>query len=272
MKESIPMRSLRIAAAVFNSLLGKTRENLERMEHWVAAARSEGAAIVCFPELNVTGYGVDERMKSAAEPVPGVVTEILCDMARRQAVVILAGVAERAADGRVFASHLAVSPSGVSGVYRKLHIAPPEDTVLAAGDRADLFEAAGVRFGIQLCYDAHFPGLSTRMAVNGADVIFMPHASPRGTPVEKRSSWMRHLPARAYDNGVFIVACNQTGPNGAGSTFPGVAVAIGPDGRVLAEYTENREGVMIADLKAEELAAVRGHPMRYFLPRGRSDI
>jgi N-carbamoylputrescine amidase len=83
---------------------------------------------------------------------------------------------------------------------------------------------------------------------------------------------MRHLPARAYDNGVFIVACNQTGANGAGMAFPGVAVAIGPDGRVLAERTDIREGLLIADLRAEELAAVRRHPMRYFLPRRRSDI
>jgi len=266
------MRSVRIAAAVFNSVLGETRGNLDRMERWVAAARCEGAAIVCFPELNITGYGVDERMRTGAEPVPGAATAQLCDMARRQGVVILAGLAERSADGRVFASHLAVGPTGVSGVYRKLHIAPPEETLFAAGERAELFEAAGARFGIQLCYDAHFPALSTRMAADGADVIFMPHASPRGTPAEKRASWMRHLPARAYDNGVFIVACNQTGANGAGMAFPGVAVAIGPDGRVLAERTDAREGMLIADLKTEELAAVRRHPMRYFLPRRRSDI
>jgi N-carbamoylputrescine amidase len=266
------MRSVRIAAAVFNSQIGRSRENLERMEHWVATARRAGAAIICFPELSITGYGIDARMKAAAEPVPGATTETLCAMARRQAMVILAGVAERAADGRIFASHLAVSPAGVNGVYRKLHIAPPEEAVFAAGEPTALFEAAGARFGIQLCYDAHFPALSTRMAVDGADVIFMPHASPRGTPAEKRSSWMRHLPARAYDNGVFVVACNQTGDNGAGITFPGVAVAIGPDGRVLVEQAENREGLMIADLKAEDLAAVRRHPMRYFLPRRRSDI
>ncbi|MCU0560918.1 MAG: nitrilase [Desulfobacterales bacterium] len=266
------MRSVRIAAAVFNAPLGQTTENLERTEHWAAAARAEGAALVCFPELNVTGYGLAERVKAVAEPVPGAVTESLCDIARRQAIVILAGMAERDAGGRTFASHLVVSPEGVGGVYRKLHIAPPEESLFAAGDRAGLFEAAGVRFGVQLCYDAHFPALSTRMAADGADLIFMPHASPRGTPGEKRSSWMRHMPARAYDNGVFIVACNQTGANGAGMTFPGVAVAIGPDGRVLADYVNDREGLLIAELKAEDLAAVRGHPMRYFLPRRRTDI
>jgi N-carbamoylputrescine amidase len=83
---------------------------------------------------------------------------------------------------------------------------------------------------------------------------------------------MRHLPARAFDNGVFIVACNQTGPNGSGLTFPGLAVILGPDGRVLAETTAGTDGLLIADLASEDLAAVRQHPMRYFLPRRRPDL
>jgi N-carbamoylputrescine amidase len=110
------------------------------------------------------------------------------------------------------------------------------------------------------------------MALDGAEVIFMPHASPRGTPGEKRDSWMRHLPARAFDNAVFIVACNQTGDNGAGLAFPGLAVAIGPDGRVIAATADGQEGLLVADLDAERLAAVRSHPMRYFLPNRRPDV
>jgi N-carbamoylputrescine amidase len=103
-------------------------------------------------------------------------------------------------------------------------------------------------------------------------VIFMPHASPRGTPAEKRDSWLRHLPARAFDNGVFVVACNQAGDNRTGLTFPGVAVVIGPDGRVVASDAGGREGLLVADLHAGQLAAVRSHPMRYFLPHRRPDI
>ena len=266
------MMSVRIAAVVFNSPRGTARANLDRMEDWVAGARAHGAAIVCFPELNITGYGTDAGVKKEAEAVPGPLTERLGAMAARHDLVILAGLAEQAGDGRICASHLAVAPSGLLGRYRKLHIAPPEQPVFSAGDRVPIFEACGIRFGIQLCYDAHFPELSTRMALDGADVIFMPHASPRGTPAEKRSSWMRHLPARAFDNGVFIVACNQTGTNGGGLSFPGVAMVIGPNGRVLAESTTGVEGLLIADLKAEELAAVRQHPMRYFLPHRRPDL
>lgn len=265
------MHSIRIAAVVFHSPRSQTAANLERMDGWVAAAAREGAGLVCFPEMNITGYGVDAGLRDAAEPLPGEIGERLCDLAGRHRTVILAGLAEKGEQGRVYASHVVATPGGGHGVYRKLHIAPPERAVFAAGRDIPVFEAAGIRFGIQLCYDAHFPELATRMALDGAEVIFVPHASPRGTPEEKRASWMRHLPARAFDNGVFIVACNQAGANGAGLAFPGLAMVLGPDGRVISE-TAASEGLLLADLDAARLDAVRRHPMRYFLPHRRPDL
>jgi N-carbamoylputrescine amidase len=266
------MESVRIAAVVFNSLLGRTLENIERMEGWVAAARREGAAIVCFPELNVTGYGSGPEAGACAEAIPGRISARLTAMAARHDAVVLAGMAEKSGDGRIHASHIAVSAAGVIGVYRKLHAAPPEKKLFTPGYQVPLFAAAGVCFGIQLCYDAHFPELSTAMALQGADVIFMPHASPRGTPAEKASSWMRHLPARAFDNAVFVVACNQTGANGNGLDFPGLALAIGPDGRILSENIAGREGLLVVELDPQAMSAVRSHPMRYFLPNRRPEI
>jgi N-carbamoylputrescine amidase len=266
------MHSVRIAAVVFHAPRNQVDVNLDRMEAWAAAARREGAAIVCFPEMNITGYGVDAGIRECAEPLPGRIGRRLCALAQRHQVVILAGVAEQGEESRVYASHTVAAPDGWHGVYRKLHIAPPEKAAFAAGNRAPLFDAAGIRFGIQLCYDAHFPELSAHMALDGADVIFMPHASPRGTPEEKRTSWLRHLPARAFDNGVFVVACNQAGANGAGLVFPGIALAIGPDGREIATEAHGREGLLLVTLDAELLDAVRNHPMRYFLPHRRPDL
>ena len=205
------MNDIRVAAAIFNSPVGQTRKNLERMDIWVAKARKQGAAIICFPELNITGYSTHDEIKQAAEPIPGDLSQYLLQLARDHQITILAGLAERNESGRVFASHLVAAPDGSLGVYRKIQIAPPERKIFSGGDAVPLFEISGVKLGIQLCYDAHFPELSTRMAVDGADILFMPHASPRGTSDEKFNSWMRHLRARAFDNGLFIVACNQTG-------------------------------------------------------------
>jgi N-carbamoylputrescine amidase len=110
------------------------------------------------------------------------------------------------------------------------------------------------------------------MACQGADVLFFPHASPRGTPTEKLHSWMRHLTARAFDNGVFVVACNQAGDNGEGLSFPAVAVMIGPSGDLLAQDTSGREGLLVADLDASRLDHVRSHRMRHFLPHRRPEL
>jgi predicted amidohydrolase len=266
------MQTIRIAAVVFRSPRNQVRANLDRIEAWVAAARREGAAIVCFPEMSITGYGVDASIRDSAEPLPGEIDARLCQLATAYQTVILAGLAEKGEEGRIYASHGVAAPGGWAGVYRKLHIAPPEKPVFAAGQSIPVFDAGGARFGIQLCYDAHFPELATRMALDGVEVIFMPHASPRGTPQEKRASWLRHLPARAFDNGVFIVACNQSGGNGAGLAFPGLAMVLGPDGRVIAETAEDAEGLLLADLDAARLDAVRRHPMRYFLPHRRADL
>jgi N-carbamoylputrescine amidase len=222
--------------------------------------------------MNVTGYSTKLDIKVCAESIPGPITEGLVQLALENQIVILAGMAEKDDKGRIFASHLVVTPENVSGVYRKIHIAPPERKVFSPGNSVPLFEIEGVKLGIQLCYDAHFPELSTRMAIDGADIIFMPHASPRGTPTQKLASWLRHLTARAFDNSVFIVACNQNGGNQKGLHFPGIAVVIDPSGDILEDNVGGKEAMIVANLKAEVLAAVRGHRMRYFLPNRRPEL
>jgi N-carbamoylputrescine amidase len=266
------MQDIRIAAVIFNSTLNQPQHNLGRMLPWIREAKNQGVNLICFPELNITGYSTRPEIKNSAEPVPGPISQSVQQMAYQYQVTILAGLAERDQNGRIYASHMAATPDKIAGVYRKLHIAPPERAVFSAGSHIPLFEFQETKFGIQLCYDAHFPGLSTRMAVDGVDVIFMPHASPRGTPPEKLNSWLRHLTARAYDNSVFIIACNQVGENANGFDFPGVAVAIAPSGNIIKKNISGREDMLIVDLKAQVLFAVRNHQMRYFLPHRRPEL
>ena len=266
------MDNIRIAAAITNSPLNQITRNMSAIRSWVASAREKGAAIICFPELNISGYSTKDEIKASAQKIPGPISDELIQIASDHQMVILAGMTEKSHGDQIFASHLVVSPGKLSGIYRKLHIAPPEQSIFTPGDGIPLFDVLNIKFGIQLCYDAHFPELSTRMATEGADIIFMPHASPRGLPPEKFNSWMRHLTARAFDNGVFIVACNQTGKNGNGLSFPGLAVIITPSGAVLKKKLANDEGLLIADLKVDDLSYIRNHRMRYFLPNRRPEI
>ena len=266
------MDDLRIAAVVMRSVLGEIQDNLKRMKAWVGEAASGGAGLVCFPELNLTGYSVREIIRSVAEPIPGPSSQAVVQMARECGMLILAGLVERDIEGRIFASHLVASPEGLQGIYRKCHLSPFEQPLYSPGNALPVFCFKGTFFGIELCYDTHFPELSTLLALKGADILFCLHASPRGTPDEKQRSWLRHLTARAYDNGVFVVACNQTGDNKDGLEFPGVALGLNPSGEVIAEHVSGDEGILFVDLRAAELAHVRENRMRFFLPNRRPEL
>jgi N-carbamoylputrescine amidase len=266
------MKNIRIAVVISNSPVGKISYNVEALTKRVKEAKNKGAVMICFPEMNITGYSTQKMIIDTAQFIPGVLTEELVELAEKENMHILAGLAERDKKGQIYSTHMVLSPRGLSGIYRKLYIAPPEQKIFSSGTNIPIFAAQGVKFGIQLCYDAHFPELATQMALAGAEIIFYPHASPRGTPDEKFTSWMRHLTARAYDNGLFVVACNQIGENKKGLNFPGLAVVIDPSGNIIAKDISGKENMLVVDLKAAELSEVRNHKMRYFIPNRRSDV
>lgn len=266
------MKNVRIAVVISHSIPGNPKSNLNRIVRWVKKAKKENVSVICFPELYITGYSIKDTIKTSAETIPGPSSNFLKKLAEQEKIVILAGLAERDQSGSIYASHLVVKPDKTVGVYRKLHIAPPERSLFTPGNEIPLFQTAGITFGIQLCYDAHFPELTTHMAEKGVEMVFIPHASPRGTSADKFHSWRKHLTARAFDNGIFIIACNQGGENSEGLVFPGLALIIGPDGEILKKKTAKNEGMIVEELKAEALDRVRRHSMRYFLPNRRPDL
>jgi len=265
------MEDLRVAAVTMRSAIGKKAENLSRMEFLVREAARNGAQAICFPELNVSGYNLRRNQEEIAEAIPGPSSEAVWQMAQKNEVLILAGLAEKKEAG-VFISHLAAGPGGIQGVYRKIHLGTPEEGIYQAGKEMPLFRYRGIHFGMELCFDGHFPELSTALALKGAEIIFIPHASPRESGEDKRERWLRYLPARAYDNSVFVVACNATGKTENGFTFPGAAIILNPKGEVLASNQGEEEEVVYADLQKESLRKVRENPHGFFLNKRRPEL
>lgn len=265
------MRDVRIAAVCMTSLLGEIEGNLRKTARFVEEASSRGAEIVCFPELSLCGYTLQDPGRCCAPSRREAIVREVEGLARERNVLILAGLVETEGAGNPFISHLVAAPEGSLGLYRKTHLSPQEREVFRPGDDLRTFTHRGITFGIELCYESHFPEITTTLALKGAEIVFLPHASPRGIPSEKLRSWTRHLPGRAYDNSLFVVACNQTGNSGRNG-FPGTALVLDPGGRVIASRAEEAEGLLMADLKANSLAQVRKHRMGYFLPYRRPEL
>lgn len=268
------MNSLSIKAAlvVQNCLAGNYEKNLESTKDFIRIAIEKGAQLIVFPEMNLTGYLTNDDIISVSRSVTEDMLNFFKGMANDFHSTIMVGLAEKTPDKKNYASHFIFSPDGSSDIYRKIHISPFEKKFFSAGNRISVFNSHGLIFGVQLCYDAHFPELSLSMALKQADVIFIPHASPRGTSQEKYDSWIRHLRARAFDNGIYIAAVNQTGNNGKDLFFPGICLLIGPDGNVVYKSIDDAEGVHIITIDKTVLRAVRSHPMKYFLPNRRTDL
>jgi N-carbamoylputrescine amidase len=266
------MKDLKIAAVCMKSLPRKIDRNLDRIESFVQEASERGVSIICFPELSITGYIHENPHNIYSLNQSGEIIERVIRMARTEGLIIIVGMIEMTDGLKPYISQVVASPDGLLGIYRKTHLSPQEKESFGAGEKLDVFKNRDITFGVQLCYEAHFPEISTVMALKGADIIFMPHASPRGTPEEKMQSWLRHLTSRAFDNGLYVVACNQVGETREGLSFPGVAIGLNPAGGVIARYGGNQEKMLLVDLRQSELWEIREHRMRYFIPNRRSEL
>jgi N-carbamoylputrescine amidase len=266
------MKDLKIAAVCMNSEVGEIERNLDRTEAFVSRASDSGAHIICFPELSITGYVLKDPTRVYSDALPDQVLERVAGMAREKGLIIIAGLIEMADAERPYISQVVAGPEGLLGFYRKTHLSPKEKETYQAGEEIPVFRCDAMVFGIQLCYEAHFPEISTVMALKGAEIIFMPHASPRGNPGEKLQSWLRHLPGRAFDNALYVVACNQVGKTGQGFTFPGVVVALSPAGNVMGKYVGTHEEMLLVDFQRDEIEEIRKHRMAYFIPNRRPEL
>lgn len=262
------MKDVRVATAMMQSEINKTEQNMAVMHDFVCKAHASGVQMLCFPELNITGYCNRDAIRDIAEPVPGPSANQLRAFADTYSMIIMAGLAEIDQD-KLYITHLIAFPDGTMGKYRKIYLGPPEKKIFSSGHVAPVFHMKDLCFGVQLCYDAHFPELTTLMNVSGAEIIFMPHASPHGSSEQKFQSWMRHLPARAYDNSIFIIACNASGTNCVGLMFPALSLAFDPSGNLIKKSLSH-DDLMIVDLNVGSFDYVRKHKMRYFFANRRN--
>lgn len=292
------MRELCVAAVQFEHRDGDKEYNLGRIEALARAAANVGAEVVCFHECSINGYTylqhlTKEELEALAEPVPdGASVERLNAIAGALGVVLMAGLIERDAEGRCRKAYLAVDGSEqVLLHHRKLH--PFIHRAIVPGDRFTVAEIRGVRFGCLICYDNNLPENVRITTLMGAEVIVMPHvtgATP--SPMVGRGEidpalwWNRHrdparlrfevdgpkgrgwlmrwLPARAWENGVYLIFSNAVGMDG-GSVRPGCAMVLDPDGEVVSECRELGDGIAVARLVPEAWQRASGR--RYLRAR-----
>jgi predicted amidohydrolase len=184
--------------------------NLERVQMALREAADGGADLAVFPEATQVRFGSD--LRATAGPLDGPFCSGLAAAAKDTGVALVAGVFEPAPDGRVHNTAVAYDGAGeLVASYRKLHLFDAfghrESDQVAPGSAPVLCTLAGVRTGLEICYDVRFAELSRALAVGGASLLVVPAAWAAG--LFKEEHWVTLVRARAIENTVWVAAVGQ---------------------------------------------------------------
>ena len=286
------MQDLRAASVQFNHATGDPSYNLDRIRAFTKEAVDRGVDLILFPEMCITGYWALRKwsrneLAALAEPVPsGPSTQALLRLAQRHETMIGAGLIEAAADGTLYNSYVVAMPDGRTAVHRKLHCFISEH--MASGDSFTVFDAPqGTRLGVLTCWDNNLVENVRITALKGAEVLLAPHQtggcnsrSPEAMGLIEPELWenrhddpeaieaefrgpkgrgwlMRWLPARAHDNGMFLIFSNGVGLDD-NEVRTGNAMILDPYGRILVETWKAGDDMVVADLEADLLDMCTG--------------
>jgi beta-ureidopropionase len=257
---------VRIAGVQFSGRANKDA-NIERASALIERAAADGARIVCLPELfNTMYFCLWEKREyfDFAEPIPGPTTERIASLARKLEIAIVCPIFERTDDGRYFNTASLIGPAGEElGRYRKMsipYIKGPlkgkEKFYFQPGDLGfPVFETPfGVKAGILICYDRHFPEAARALGLAGADVVFVPTCTQDGF-----NTWETELRAHAISNMYYVCAVNKVGRDDGGSdrVHHGHSLIVNPRGGVLADAGDSVDAVISSDIDPELIAATR---------------
>ena len=193
----------------------------------------------------------------------------LREKARRHGIALVLPFAERAADGYFNSAFVYDADGREAGRYRKTHIPayfPTEGPggtgsfekfYFAPGGTLETFAVAGTRIGVQICNDRLYPEASRALALAGAELIAMPIAfSTYADPAQRSSIWEIPLRARAYENGVYVLACNRVGTEGPRHHL-GRSMVVDPRGMIVAEAGTDGPQLLTAEVDLDAVAAAR---------------
>lgn len=254
---------MKLVAVSSKSIIGDVHRNLTITIEWIRKLNAKGVDFILFPELNLSGYTRNAKVLTDVCAKQTQILNRLIEFSIEINAAFAVGFPEQEED-RFYITHLVFERGKLIGIHRKTHLSIHEKEVFSEGDELNVFQVKGMTIGIQLCYETHFPEISSIQAAKGANVLAMAFASPKETCQAKIKRFKRYIPARAYDNSCFAIICNQVTVNERGTVFPCASLAIDPKGKVLSESFIEEKEYAFADIDFSEIERIKESKMACF--------
>jgi N-carbamoylputrescine amidase len=271
------MSTIKVAALQLSLNIEAEQENIDAVSTLVEQAARQGAQIILPPELFAGGYFCreeDEHFFALARPTaehPSVLA--MQKLATRLKVAIPTSFFER--DGHHYYNTLAMidERGEILGTYRKSHIPDgpgyEEKYYFRPGNTGfKVWDVAGTRIGVGVCWDQWYPESARVMALMGAELLFYPTAigsEPYDAEFDTSRMWRRAMVGHAVSNCMPVIAANRVGCE-AGQTFYGHSFITNEWGDLVAAFEREESGVLVAELNLA-LAAKHRAGMGFFRDR-----
>ena len=252
--------------------------NIQKLQDNIRKAAAMGAELVVLQELHNGLYFCqteNTEIFNQAEPIPGPSTETFGKLAKELGIVLVLSLFERRAPGLYHNTAVVLEKDGsIAGKYRKMHI--PDDPAyyekfyFTPGDLGfEPIDTSVGRLGVLVCWDQWYPEAARLMAMRGAEMLIYPTAigwESTDTEEEKKrqlNAWITVQRGHAVANGLPVITVNRTGhePDPSGQTngiqFWGNSFVAGPQGELLAEFTNEQEEVRVVEVDKSRSENVR---------------
>jgi predicted amidohydrolase len=246
-------------------------DGLDKIDRSLTDAADRGAAIVCFPEAYLPGLrGLDFEVPPYDAADQERVLQAVAETARRHRIATILGTELVTAAGRQVAAVVFDAEGRILGTQTKNQLDPTEEPNYVPGDTRQVFEIAGLRFGVAICHEGfRYPETVRWAARRGAQVVFHPHCTGSDRTGTPRTQWgeagapyyEKAMMMRSLENSIYFASVNYAFRYQDSATS-----LIGPSGDCLAHLPYGEEGVLVHEIDpaaATGLLASRYAPERY---------
>lgn len=249
------MREVTVALAQMSPVLNDVERNLKSMCQVIESITMQRKIdLIVFPELCTTGYECGVRFADLAERTTDPTVNTLAKYASDHGLYIAFGLAEKQkVESVIYSAAVLIDPDGKVAIdYQKVHLKGEQRLIFRPGFKVAPVETRFGSVGLLVGWDLAFPEMARSLALGGAELLCVcgnweaPHMH----------EWRSYGFARAYENAVFVAACNRVGEEPTYRFF-GDSWVVGPRGAVHVRLEDDEPGVAIATIDLDQVRRVQ---------------
>lgn len=250
--------TVRVGACQTPEIIGDPSAALDVILRFAKEAEDKNVDLLLFPECFLTGYILSESF----------VTEYSYDFESEQFAAILKqlehinpvlvlGVNEKKS-GQYFNSAVVIDKGEMIGIYRKTHLIDPNELFYTPGNEYPIFEINGLKYGINICYDAQFADAAKAVADQGAQLLLslIQNMLRRETAEYWRDKHSEICVERVQETSLWYVRSDVTGIRPQGQygierIGYGPTLAINPKTEIVAQVPLMTVGMITVDVPVD---------------------